>query len=154
MFTTSPGPCITCSWTSSVLSTSTWIGTSSTRLSVRVADTVTCSSTDAPRVNSMSTGCCWLAWRSTEADAGANPSLMTTMSVWPGGPVDNDLGVSHRAHGASDLNMNCRRLGRRSDRVERQQHTRDESTHANLHSQPAQQRFSPCASAQTTTVTV
>ncbi len=70
------------------------------------------------------------------------------------GPVDNDLGVSHRAHGASDLNMNCRRLRRRSDRVERQQHTRDESTHANLHSQPAQQRFSPCASAQTTTVTV
>jgi hypothetical protein len=46
-----------------------------------------CSSTDAPRFNRMMTGCCWFACSSTDADAGANPSLTTTMSVGPGGTV-------------------------------------------------------------------
>src|ERR1051326_2068386 len=85
--------------------------------SVRVADTVTCSSTDAARFSSTTTVFCWPAARSTDADAAANPSLTTTMSRWPGGIVNPELPCAWVLCGVPFTTTSASRTGPAADRT-------------------------------------
>jgi hypothetical protein len=85
--TTSPGVIINFSSISSRSTTSTRIGWLSMPRSVRVAETVTCSSTVAVRCSVTTIVCRWFAASSTATDAGAKPAFATTTSTCPAGIV-------------------------------------------------------------------